>query len=173
MRFKSLAAAAALVLAGPAMAATCTGAGSLGSLGPPGDAFFGNAFTAQGSYLDCYTFSLTSAANSFGGTLELDPWLNELDIDVTTVSLFSGSTAAGSTTGNLVGADYTPGYFSFGALAAGAYTLAVSTTVTRDDGLWNAAVGYLGVISTSRASGSSSRSSPSATVSAMAGPSRR
>ena len=83
--------------------------------------------------------------------IELDAWLNKLDIDVTGVSLFSGTSSVGQATGSLVGADYTPGYFSFGSLAAGAYTLAVASTVGRDAGLWNAPVGYLGLLSTSRA----------------------
>ena len=151
MKLKSFAAAVALVLSAPAMAATCTGGGGLGTLGPPGSSFFGESFSRAGSYLDCYSFSLSSAADSFGGVIELDAWLNKLDIDVTGVSLFSGTSSVGQATGSLVGADYTPGYFSFGSLAAGAYTLAVASTVGRDAGLWNAPVGYLGLLSASRA----------------------
>ncbi len=151
MNLKSIVAAVALVLSAPAMAATCTGGNALGTLGPPGSALFGESFARAGSYLDCYSFSLTSAANSFGGVIELDAWLNKLDIDVTGVSLFSGASSAGQATGGLLGADYSAGYFSFGSLAAGAYTLAVASTVSRDAGLWNASVGYLGLLSTSRA----------------------
>lgn len=151
MNLKSIVAAVALVLSAPAMAATCTGGSSLGNLGPPGAAFFGESFARAGSYLDCYSFSLSSAADSFGGVIELDAWLNKLDIDVTGVSLFSGASSAGQATGGFVGADYTPGYFSFGSLAAGVYTLAVEATVSRDPGLWSVPVGYVGLLSTSRA----------------------
>ena len=165
MNLKSIAAAIALVLSAPAMAATCTGGGSLGTLGPPGTAFFGESFSSAGSYLDCYSFSLSSAADSFGGVLELDVLLNKLDIDVTAVSLFSGTGASGG----LVGSDYTPGYFSFGSLAAGAYTLAVASTVGRDAGLWNAPVGYLGMLSTSRATVASPAPEPETYAMMLAG----
>lgn len=162
---KSIAAAVALVLSAPAMAATCTGGDSLGALGPPGSAYFGEAFSSAGSYLDCYSFSLTSAADSFGGVIELDFWLNQLDIDVTGVSLFSGVGASGS----LVGSDYTPGYFSFGSLAAGSYTLAVASTVGRDPGLWSAPVGYLGLLTTSAATVASPAPEPASYAMMLAG----
>lgn len=169
MKLRSIAAAIALVLSAPAMAATCTGGDSLGPLGPPGSAYFGEAFSSAGSYLDCYSFSLTSAADSFGGVIELDFWLNQLDIDVTGVSLFSGGVSGGATTGGLVGSDYSPGYFSFGSLAAGAYTLTVASTVGRDPGLWSAPVGYLGLLSTSRATVASAAPEPESYAMMLAG----
>jgi hypothetical protein len=169
MNLKSIVAAVALVLCAPAMAATCTGGSTLGNLGPPGTAFFGEAFSRAGSYLDCYSFSLSSAADSFGGVIELDAWLNKLDIDVTGVSLFSGTSYAGQSTGSLVGADYTPGYFSFGSLAAGTYTLAVASNVGSDAGLWNAPVGYLGMLSTSRATVASPAPEPASYAMMLAG----
>lgn len=169
MNLKSIAASVALVLSAPAMAATCTGGGSLGTLGPPGTAFFGESFSNAGSYLDCYSFSLTSAADSFGGVLEIDVMLNKLDIDVTGVSLFSGASSIGQATGGLVGSDFTPGYFSFGSLAAGTYTLAVASNVGSDAGLWNAPVGYLGMLSTSRATVASPAPEPASYAMMLAG----
>lgn len=169
MNLKSFAAAVALVLSAPAMAATCTGGGSLGTLGPPGAALFGESFSSAGSYLDCYSFSLTSAADSFGGVLELDVLLNKLAIDVTGVSLFTGASSIGQSTGGLVGADYTPSYFSFGSLAAGSYTLAVASTVNRDAGLWDASVGYVGLLATSRATVASPAPEPETYAMMLAG----
>ncbi len=169
MNLKSIAAAVALVLSAPAMAATCSGGGSLGTLGPPGAAFFGQAFSSAGSYLDCYSFSLSSAADSFGGVLEIDALLNKLDIDVTGVSLFSGVSSIGQSTGGLISSDYTAGYFSFGSLAAGAYTLAVASTVSRDAGLWNSPVGYLGLLATSRATVASPAPEPETYAMMLAG----
>jgi hypothetical protein len=169
MNMKSIAAAVALVLSAPAMAATCSGGTSLGTLGPPGAAYFGQSFSGAGSYLDCYSFSLSSAADSFGGVLEIDVLLNKLDIDVTGVSLFSGVSSIGQSTGGLIGSDYTAGYFSFGSLAAGAYTLAVASTVSRDAGLWNAPVGYLGLLATSRATVASPAPEPETYAMMLAG----
>lgn len=169
MRFKSLAAAVVLMFGAPAMAATCTGGYRLGDLGPPGAAWFGEAFSRAGGYLDCYSFSLTSAADSFGGALEIDPWLNKLDIDLTSISLYSGASLGGATTGALIGSDYTPNLFSFGSLAAGAYTLAVASTVSRDRGLWNSDVGYIGVLATSRATVASPAPEPETYAMMLAG----
>lgn len=151
MKLKPLLAALATLLAAPAMAATCSGGSNWGSLGPPGLQAFGSSFSSTGSYLDCYAFSLTSAANSFGGILEFDPWLNKLDIDVQSVSLFSGGVLGGQT-GSFVASDYSVGRFSFGSLSAGDYTLAVASLVSRDFGIVNKAVGYTGIIATSVAS---------------------
>lgn len=140
---KSLIAGAVLALAGvSAMAAapTCTSTTGWGELGPPGYEFFGNSFNSAGSYTDCYTFSLGSAADSFGGTIELDSWLNSLDINLLSVSLYSGDAQIGS--------DSSPGFFSFAGLSGGGYTLAVSSQVTSHDGLWDGKVGYLGLIAT-------------------------
>ena len=149
MRLKQLSAACALALAGPAMAATCTGSTSWGSLGPPGMEWFSNSFNKTGNYLDCYSFSLTSAANSFGGTWELD-WSSRLGIDLTSVSLFGGGVLGGQTVGSLVGTDYSSGSFSFGSLSAGTYTLAIASKVFGTDSRWDG-VGYVGKIMTTAA----------------------
>ena len=144
MRLHAIAATVALALgASSSMAAVCTSTTSLGNMGPPGFELFGNSFSSAGSFSDCYTFSLSADANSFGGTIEIDPLFNKLDIDVTKVSLYFGD--------SLVGSDNSPSLFSFSSLAGGiggTYTLMVSGDVTRDPGLWNAAVAYAGAIQT-------------------------
>lgn len=154
MKLKHVAAAFAVALSSPSMAAVCSGGYGLGTLGPPGASWFGESFSRAGSYLDCYSFSLTSAADSFGGTLELD-LSPSLSIDVTGFSLFSGGVSGGQTTGGLIngtgGSWGSFNSFSFGALAAGTYTLAVASTVGRTaNAWWNAPVGYIGEIVTTR-----------------------
>ncbi len=132
-----LASASTTSFAGP----TCSSTTDWANLGPPGLASFGNWFSTAGTYNDCYTFALGASADSFGGTLEIDPWLNKLDIDVTSVSLFLN--------GSSIGADQSPSYFTFDDLVQGGiYTLIVNSVVTRDPGLWNVPVGYVGVIKT-------------------------
>ncbi|RZT98155.1 putative secreted protein with PEP-CTERM sorting signal [Rivibacter subsaxonicus] len=113
------------------------------TLGPPGLELFGKSFTAatNGTHHDCYTFSLSSAATSFGGVLEINTLFNKLDIDVTKVSLFRDSA--------LVGEDSDPLTFSFASLlSGGAYTLMIDSIVSRDPGLWSVPVGYAGMIAT-------------------------
>lgn len=169
MKLKAAIASVALVMSAPSMAAVCTGGYGLGTLGPPGASWFGETFSRSGSYLDCYSFSLTSAADSFGGTLELDALLNRLDISLSGVSLFAGGVTSGATSGTLVGQDSSPGMFSFGSLAAGTYTLVVASQVTRDSGLWDAPVGYAGLIATSNASVASPAPEPAAAAMMLAG----
>lgn len=149
MKFKSLLASIALTVAAsssmaalaPSASCGATNTTSWNSLGPPDVEFFGNSFSSAGSYVDCYTFSLESSANSFGGAIELNTLFNKLDIDVQSVSLFLGD--------SLIGSDNDPLYFSFGGLAGGGlYTLTVSSLVTRDPGLWKVPVGYAGLIAT-------------------------
>jgi hypothetical protein len=153
MSFKVKALAACLVLCGlstNALAAVCTSTTSWGSLGPPGSRDFGNSFSSAGTYTDCYTFSLSGAANSFGGLIEIDPWLNRLDIDVASVSLFNGGVSGGSTTGSIFGFDVNPVSFNFGGLSIGTYSLVVVSNVAREFGLFNEAVRYRGSITTAR-----------------------
>lgn len=169
MKLKSVMAAAAMVLSAPSMAAVCSGGYGLGTLGPPGASSFGESFSSGGNYLDCYSFSLSSAADSFGGTVEIDVWGNTLDIDLTSISLFAGGVLGGSTTGGLLGSDSTPGLFSFGALAAGTYTLAVASTVNLDDGMWDTPVGYVGLIGTSSNSVASPAPEPETYAMMLAG----
>lgn len=154
MKLKHVAVAVAMVLSAPAMAASCTGGYGLGTLGPPGASWFGESFSRGGSYLDCYSFSLSSAADSFGGTLELD-LSPSLSINVTGFSLFGGGVQNGATTGSQInGLNNSWGSFntfSFGALAAGTYTLVVASTVGGSGGSWwTTPVGYIGEIVTTR-----------------------
>jgi hypothetical protein len=169
MKIKPVLAAALLVASAPSMAAVCTGGYGLGNLGPPGASWFGESFSSRGSYLDCYSFSLSSTADSFGGTIELDPLLNRLDIDLTSVQLYAGALLGNTSGGTLLGIDTTPGLFSFGALAAGTYTLAVASTVTRDWGIWDQPVGYVGLLATSRSSVASPAPEPGAMALMLAG----
>jgi len=131
-----------------AMAISCTSTTSWGSLGPPDVQVLGNSFTSVGNYTDCYTFSLSANADSFGGTLEIDPLFNKLAIDLTGVSLFNGGVVGGSTVGSLLSFDSDPLLFAFNALSLGTYSLVIDTSVTRDVGLFSTAVTYAGLITT-------------------------
>jgi len=169
MKSKALAMVLALASVGPAMAATCSGTANWGSMGPPGMRDFGNSFSSANTYLDCYTFSLTGLANSFGGVMEIDPWLNRLDIDVTKVSLYAGGLSGSNTTGSVITWDDSPSNFSFGSLSAGTYTLAVSTSVSRDFGLFSDPVKYKGTIQTTAASVASPAPEPASFAMMLAG----
>jgi PEP-CTERM motif len=140
MKLKVLVTLCAALAGGSAMADSCSSTSNFGNMGPPGFVLFGNSFDSAGSFNDCYTFSLNSAADSFGGVIEIDPWLNSLDIDVSSVSLFFGS--------NLVSQASSPWSFGFGSLAAGDYTLAVAGQIGRDPGFTNASVFYGGSMAT-------------------------
>jgi PEP-CTERM motif len=144
MKIKGFAAICVLALAAPAMAATCTSTSAWGDMGPPAAQLFGNSFGSAGAFSDCYTFTLDDAAVGFGGTIETDAAWNKLDIDISSVSLFSGS--------NLIASDSTPGVFeggfTFGGLNAGSYTLAVNGLVSRDFGFTSKGVSYQGGIVT-------------------------
>jgi hypothetical protein len=131
-----------------AMAVSCTSTSSWGSLGPPDVQAFGHSFSTAGNYTDCYTFTLSANADSFGGALAIDSWLNRLDIDLTGVSLFNGGVVGGTTVGSLLSFDSNPTQFAFNALSLGTYSLAIGTSVTRDFGLFNTAVSYSGLITT-------------------------
>ncbi|HEU0204650.1 MAG TPA: PEP-CTERM sorting domain-containing protein [Burkholderiaceae bacterium] len=89
---------------------------------------------------------MAAPTSSFGGVLEIDPWLNKLAIDVTSVSLFGGGVLGSQTVGALIGVDDTT--FSFSGLLAGTYTLAVESDVDPTFGFWNQPVGYVGSIAT-------------------------
>jgi hypothetical protein len=137
--------AALVALSASSFAATCTSTSTWTTLGPPGFQNFGQTFGAAGSYTDCYTFNLSSAANAGGTTTELNFLFDKLSIDVTNVSLFTGSTIGGS----LVSSDNTAGSFGFSNLAGGTYTLAVSSLVdTNAFSFYTKAVGYTGQIIT-------------------------
>jgi|APDOM4702015191_1054821.scaffolds.fasta_scaffold06389_2 hypothetical protein len=140
MNTKKVLASLALGLGAAAASATAPTCSNLGTLGPPGLAIFGNSFSSPGAYTDCYTFSLNGAAHSFGGTFEIDPLFNRLDIDVRSVSLYSGD--------SLLGTDTSPMFFAFGDLLGGAYTLAIQSLVEKDPGWWIKPVGYAGALVT-------------------------
>ena len=139
MKLKQMAAACALVLAGPAMAA-CTSDANWGNLGVPDSHSFGNWFTQTGSFNDCYSFSLGTGASTAGWVWEFD-LSNKLDIDVSSVSLFLGS--------SLIGSESTPDVFNFGSLGTGNYRLEVAGNVGTDTGrALGFGVGYFGSVST-------------------------
>ena len=150
MKYKALFAGLAISLASSVSgAATCSSTPvSLGSMGPPGFSTFGGSFSSAGTYYDCFSFSLSGNAKSFGGTLEVDPFWNKLNISLKSVSLFSQD---GTRVGNK---DTSPLTFSFGNLAGGAlYTLQVVSNVIVASGIVgtrgkNDNVGYAGVITT-------------------------
>lgn len=118
---------------------------SLGSMGPPGLAVFGNSFSSVGDFSDEYTFSLLGSADSFGFTLEFDASLRR-DIDILSVGLSSDGTLASA----LWATDWSA--FSFNNLAAGAYSLFVNGVVTGRDGglLGGGLVGYGGTLITAK-----------------------
>ena len=118
----------------------CTSSSNLGALGPPGAAGFGNSFSSPGDFNDCYSFSIDASASAFGFTIEIDPWLNRLDIDLKSLSLFSG--------GSAIFSGASPGTFQLGGLQAGSYLLSVNGAVTRDPGYFSTPVGYWGAIFT-------------------------
>ncbi len=140
MKLKSIAAAAmAVALSSPVMAATCTETFNLGTMGPPDIATIGNSFSRTGQYNDCYNFTLSGPAQAAGVTLEWD--LSFLrNIAVTGVSLTGAGLSQAAT-------DTTPGYFTFGGLIGGAYQLVVSSSVTGYN-LGSSPVGYFGALAT-------------------------
>ena len=147
MRFKTLVAAIALTMSGPAAFASLTSCGSGSTALSSGSTeLFGNAFSSARSFSDCYSFSIGAGADAFGGTLTIDP-LSFLDITVNSVTL----SGAGLVT-SLV--DVTPGVFSFSNLVAGTYQLNVSGAVTKGKG-WDdilpLPVGYAGSLTTNAA----------------------
>lgn len=93
---------------------------NLGPLAVPSTTSFGNQFWSAGNYVDNYTFSISQAAAASGLIVELDPWWNLLDLNVTSVSLSGVGTFAAT------------GPMNFGVLAAGSYTLSIAATVTRE-----------------------------------------
>lgn len=141
-------------------AKVCTSTNAFGNLGPPALELFGHSFSSSGDFTDCYTFSISSSANAYGGVIEVDPALNRLDIDVTSVAVYSGGIVGGITTGALFGESLTPANFSFTGLSIGIYSLVVSTTVSLDQGLFFDPVSYQGVIETIAASPTDSPTNP-------------
>jgi len=157
MKLKSLAVAVALAAtASFASAATCSSTGNLGDLTPP-DLLnsFTQTYSSAGTYLDCRQFSIGSPANALGVVVDWD-LATRRDFDVTGVSLYNGAISGGATSGSLIGTDTTPEGplvdfldtgFAFGPLAAGFYTLVVSSTLTGSGG-FNLGMGYTATVST-------------------------
>lgn len=128
-------------------AAACTQTFSLGTMGPPDIAVFGNSYTSAQSFKDCYAFSLGSTADAVGVVLQWDN-SNRLDIDLLGVSLLSA-------TGVLLGTlnDMTSPFFQFSNLYSGSYQLAITGQVTNDSlKRANGTVGYTGLLSTTATS---------------------
>ncbi len=144
MKFKALALLLlSLVTGGPAMAA-CTQTFNLGVMGPPALRVFGNDFGSTTHFEDCYNFTLTGAADSFGATFEFDLSLLR-NIDIGSLSLTGGSLATPLT-------DTSPSTFSFTNLAAGVYQFVVTGDVTGRNGFdWFGQVGYVGTMVTANA----------------------
>jgi hypothetical protein len=112
-----------------AMAVPCTATSSLGMLGPPGIEFFGNTFTASGTYTDCYTFTLAATANLQGGGLVEDP-LSFLNIQ-TIFSLFEGDPLLADPSSQIGSSVAAGNAFSFTGLSAGQYSLVADSNVFR------------------------------------------
>lgn len=141
VKFRLTFAALLLVMSAPSMALTI----NLGTLGVPSLTPIGNSFTSAGSYQDDYVFSISQAASAEGLVLELDPWWNQLNIDVTQVALSTVGTFAGPAV---------LGVYNFGALAAGTYTLSIFSSVTGRSSTGDS-VGYWGLLGLKGASATS------------------
>jgi hypothetical protein len=142
MKFKSLAVVLALVAGSPAMAA-CTDTFNLGVMGPPALRVIGNDFGSTQHFEDCYNFTLSGPAESFGFTFDFDGSIRR-DIDLTSITLSGGSLAHSID-------DTSASTFSFSNLLAGAYQFVVTGDVSGRNGgfLGGGLVGYTGAFATS------------------------
>ncbi|HEX3139358.1 MAG TPA: FxDxF family PEP-CTERM protein [Rhizobacter sp.] len=147
MKFKSLAAALALVASAPAAMAACSETFNLGVMGPPALQLIGNDFSSAQHFEDCYNFTLSGPANSFGFTLEFDGSARR-DIDLKGITLSGGSLAQSIF-------DPTESSFSFSNLLAGTYQFVITGDVTGANGgfLGGGLVGYAGSFLTVASSG--------------------
>lgn len=114
---------------------------NLGSLGVPSVREFGNIFSEAGNYVDNYTFSISQNASAGGLVVELDPLLNWLNLDITSVALSGVGTFAAT------------GPINFGILAAGTYTLSIASQVKWTVGIPLIPVAYAGVLTLSSTRG--------------------
>ena len=139
-----------IVLAGAAsssmaVAPACTSTTGWNSLGPPDVEVFENSFSkpTPNGFADCYDFSLTGAADAFGGLIEIG-LLSRLNINVSSVSLYLGGVWLGTAAAS---ADAFGLTFSFGGLDKGKdYQLQVVGNVSGNPGGLD--VDYGGVIAT-------------------------
>ena len=135
MKFRPMIALALMAVAStPSMATTF----NLGTISVPGSAVVSNTLYQAGSFSDSFNFSIGSSADAWGGVLEFNSLFNSLDINVSNVSLYSGST--------LIASDSSPLFFSFGGIGAGNYSLGVSGNVSQSWGIRAAPVSYWGVL---------------------------
>ena len=123
----------ALIGAGVANAAII----ELGSVTAPGGLTYGNGWTlAPGTFADEYNFTLTNAADSYGGLIELDWFLGNTNVYTIALTGLDGTYfSAVSTVWQHISS------YEFSGLSAGAYTLSVGGTAS---GLLT---GYKGLIS--------------------------
>lgn len=132
MKIRHWLGAALLVVSAPSMAISI----DLGTLGVPGGAAIGNDFYTPGEYQDEFKFSIVENANAGGLVLELDPFWNSLNINVTSIVLSGIGSFAGPAP---------LGLYDFGVLSAGTYTLSVLSSVTGTAS--KTGVGYFGLLS--------------------------
>lgn len=144
MKFKALALLLLAMVVGAPASAACTQTFNLGVMGPPALRIFGNNFGSTTHFEDCYNFTLTGAADSFGATFEFD-FSARRNIDVSSLSLTGGNLGIALT-------DTSPSTFSFSNLAAGVYQFVVIGDVTGRNGFdWFGQVGYIGALATTHA----------------------
>lgn len=141
MKFKALALLLLAMVVGTPASAACTQTFNLGVMGPPALRVFGNDFGATTHFEDCYNFTLSGPADSFGATFEFD-FSSMRNIDISSLSLTGGNLGSALT-------DTSPSTFSFSNLAAGVYQFVVTGDVTGRNGFeWFGQVGYAGAIAT-------------------------
>ena len=112
----------------------------LGSVTAPGTLNFGNEWVlAPDVVADQFNFTLTNAADSYGGLIELDWWLGNTNIH--TIALIGLEGTYFSIDTSPVSTLWQPISYAFSGLSAGAYSLVVGGTAS---GLLT---GYAGAIS--------------------------
>ncbi len=90
MKAKYLVALLILAASSPAMATNCTQTFNLGTIGVPSVTGIGDAFGAAGSFVDCYNFTLSGSGNVTDLVFTLDPLLDKLDINLSSIVLSTG-----------------------------------------------------------------------------------
>ncbi len=91
MKAKYLMVLLVLAASSPVTAAVCTQTFSLGTIGVPSVTGLGNSFDSPGSFVDCYNFNLSGSGNVTDLVFTLDPLLDKLDINLSSVVLSTGS----------------------------------------------------------------------------------
>jgi hypothetical protein len=124
MKFNSLAVAVlALVSGAPAMAA-CTETFNMGVMGSSALHSIGNGFHSPQHFEDCYNFTLSGPADSFGFTFGFDN-AERRGIDLTSITLSNGS--------HTYSVGDVSSRFSFNDLLAGTYQFVVTGDVVRTE----------------------------------------